>query len=160
MRLAPLLLCVLIGAGGAAEPPAAPDEPALVLSDADGTRLFAARARPGDRFSIVFTHSYALSGVEEVFEAIPGGRFRLTETRYADFGAGLPHEAAAGQTMRFQNGRIVLDGYDREFGELWLRVGRVADHRLVTPSGETIHLNALAEPGTAVRVAMGEMSDG
>ncbi len=132
----------------------------LVLSDADGTRLFTARANPGDRFSIVFTHSHALSRVEEVFEVLPGGRFRLTETRYADFGAGLPHEETPGLSMRFGDGRIILSGYDREFADLWLRVGRVADHRLITPEGETIHLNTLAEPGTAVQVTIGEMNDG
>ena len=126
----------------------------LVLFDRNGTRLFTRDVRPGDRFAIVFTHSLALSTVEEVFETIPCSRFRLIETRYEDFGAGLPHEEMPGQTMRFENGRIILDGYTAEFDELWLRVGHIANHRLVAPSGESICLRDLAEPGQAVRIAI------
>ena len=85
---------------------------------------------------------------------MPGGRFRLVETRYADFGAGLPHEETPTQKMRFEDGKIIRDGYSLEFRHLWLRIGHIADHRLVTPAGETIHLNALAKPGTAVRVSI------
>lgn len=126
----------------------------LVLSDQDGTRLFACAVRPGERFSIVFTHSLALSTVEEVFESMEGGGFRLIETVYADFGAGLPHEEMPGQKMRFEDGKIILDGYTAEFDELWLRVGHIADHRLVTPTGERVHLNALARPGAAVGITV------
>ncbi len=141
----------------AAEPP---EPPALVLSGSDGTRLFSAAARPGDRFSIVFTHSLMLSRVEEVFEALPDGRFRLVETRYKDFGAGLPHEELPGQTMRFENGEIILDGYTAVFPHVWLRVGHVADHRLVAPSGETVHLNTLARPGAAVKMSIAVALEG
>lgn len=143
----------------AAEPTApllVPPPPALslTLSDSDGTSLFAAPAAPGARFSIVFTHSLMLSRVEEIFEVLPDpdARFRLTETRYEDFGAGLPHEEMPGQKMRFEEGKIILDGYTAEFAELWLRVGHIADHRLITPAGETIHLNTLLRPGAAVKV--------
>ncbi len=94
-----------------------------------------------------------LSTVEEVFETKPGGGFRLVETRYEDFGAGLPYEEMPGQKMRFENGKIILDGYTAEFADLWLRVGHIADHRLLTPAGETIHLKDLLRPGSAVRVA-------
>lgn len=140
-----LLLC-------AAAP--AMDAQSLVLSDRNGTRLFSGEVRPGDRFAIVFTHSLALSTVEEVFETMQGGRFRLIETVYEDFGAGLPHEESPGQTMRFEGGRIILDGFTAEFDELWLRVGHIANHRLKTPSGENIRLRDLAEAGQAVRIAI------
>jgi hypothetical protein len=133
-------------------PASAAESTSLVLSDHDGTRLFSAVAEPGDRFSIVFTHSLMLSRVEEVFEATPDGRFRLVETRYEDFGAGLPYEEQPGQKMRFENGQIILDGYTAVFPHLWIRVGHIADHRLVTPAGETVHLNTLTRPGAAVKI--------
>ena len=136
----------------AASPPESPES--LVLSGGDGTRFFVVAVQPGDRFAIVFTHSLALSKVEEWFEALPGGRFRLVETRYADFGAGLPYEETPDQKMRFEDGQIIRGGYSLEFNQLWLRVGHIADHRLVTPAGEIIHLNTLAKPGTAVRVCI------
>ncbi len=157
-RVAVAVLCaVLLPCVQAAcsEPPAA-EESGLVLSlsDSGGTRLFSAPARPGKRFGIVFTHSLMLSAVEEIFEVLPDGRFRLVETRYEDFGAGLPYEEAPGQKMRFENGKIILDGYTAEFTDLWLRVGHIADHRLLTPAGETIHLKDLIRPGAAIRMRL------
>jgi hypothetical protein len=147
-RLAGLLILLAAAANAAS----APEHATLVLSARDGTRLFSVPILAGERFSIAFTHSLALSPVEEVFEAMPGRRFRLVETRYADFGAGLPHEEMPGQTMRFGDGRIILNGYTAEFADLWLRVGHIADHRLITPAGETVHLKDLARPGTAVGI--------
>lgn len=156
-RARPLLSVLAVfwaAAACAASAPALPEAKTLVLSDRDGTRLFTAAIRPGEGFAIAFMHSLALSTVEELFEAIPGNRFRLVETRYEDFGAGLPHEETRGQKMRFENGRIILDGYDVEFGDLWLRVGHIANHRLIAPSGETVPLRDLAPPGAAVRIAI------
>lgn len=146
-----IVVCLLLF--GAAAAPAL-DSQSLVLSSRDGTRLFSREIRPGDRFAVAFTHSLALSSVEEVFEAVPGGRFRLVETSYGDFGAGLPHEEGPGQTMRFENGRIILEGFTAEFGELWLRIGHIANHRLIAPSGETVRLRDLDEPGRAIRIAI------
>lgn len=148
-----ILVSILL-LGAAAHRAAALDVQSLVLSNRNGARLFSHEVSPGDRFTIMFMHSLALSTVEEVFEAIPDGRFRLVETRYEDFGAGLPHEEMPGQTMRFEDGRIILDGYTAEFDELWLRVGHIANHRLVVRSGEIIPLRDLAKPGQAVRIAI------
>ncbi len=149
------LLLLLAQAVCAAEPPE--PEPAgfsLVLSDSEGGILFSVPANPGERFSMVFTHSLALSRVEEVFETLEDGRFRLVETLYADFGAGLPHEERPGQKMRFENGKIILDGYAAEFPFVWFRAGHIADHRLVTPGGETIHVKELLRPGAAFKLSL------
>lgn len=127
---------------------------ALVIDDASGRRLFAKTMRKGDFFSIAFTHSVAKSRVEEVFEITGGDEFRLRETLYADFGAGLPHEEMPGQHMEFSDGRIKLDGYDSKFNELRLRVGHIANHQLELSDEAPLPLARLASPGSELRVAV------
>ena len=131
-----------------------PETIQLVVENAAGENLYAKTVKPGDRFSIVFTHSYARSRVEEVFEVTGSGEFTLRETVYADFGAGLPHEETAGYTMSFSDGKIRLQGYDTRFNELRLRVGHIADHRLEFPAAPPQRLAMLARPGAELRLAV------
>ncbi len=126
--------------------------PLLVLESGTGETLFSRPVRVGCRFSVVFTHSLALSRVEEIYEVTAPDEFHLRETVYEDFGAGLPHEEAPGQRMEFSNGRIRLRGYDVRFGELRLRVGHIADHRLAIKGVEVVHLSDLIRPGGEVRL--------
>ncbi|MCC8190038.1 MAG: DUF1850 domain-containing protein [Planctomycetes bacterium] len=126
----------------------------LVLTDSAGRSLLRRTVGIGDRFSIVFTHSLARSRVEEVFEVTRADEFRLRETVYADFGAGLPHEETAEQRMAFADGRIRRTGYDMPFRDLWLRVGHIADHRLEFTAEDSLRLAELDRPGAAVRLAV------
>lgn len=149
LRASPLLLILFLGAAAAGEagPPLT-----LVLSDADEHVVFSRPVKAGDRFSVVFTHSLALSRVEETYEVVAEGEFRLRETVYADFGAGLPHDETPGLRMEFGDGRIRLSGYDVAFRDVWLRIGHIADHRLLTPNGDEIRLADLKPPGSAIRI--------
>lgn len=127
----------------------------LRLADAEGRAKFIRPVAVGDRFTIAFLHSYAKSPVEEVFEVIGPGEFRLRETFYADFGAGLPHEPGAGQRMEFGGGRIRITGYDMKFEVLHVRVGRVANHT-IRVGGEEVRLDSLFAPGSGVAVRVAE----
>lgn len=151
-RSLPLLLLLFMGAAAAREAAAPPLT--LVLSDADGRTVFSQPVTAGERFSVVFTHSLALSRVEEIFEVMAKPEFRLRETVYADFGAGLPHEELPGLRMEFGDGRIRLSGYDVLFQDVWLRIGYIADHRLLTPDGREIRLADLRHPGQAIRICV------
>ncbi len=153
LLLLPLL--VLWGAAVAGEE-TAPAGQSLVLTDKDGETVSCTPVAVGERFAVVFTHSLALSRVEEIYEVMPEGEFRLRETLYADFGAGLPHEERPGLKMEFGNGRIRLSGYDVPFREVWLRIGHIADHRLVTPAGREIRLADFRRPGSAIRMQVVE----
>ncbi len=150
----PLLL--FAGAAPAGEAAGAAPPLALQLSDRDGAVVYSAPVAVGERFAVVFTHSLALSRVEEIFEVIAAGEFRLRETLYADFGAGLPHEERPGLKMEFANGRIRLGGYDVPFREVWLRIGHIADHRLMLPNGREIRLAAFRPAGTAIGIRVVE----
>ncbi len=147
-----LLLSVILAFAGAS--PAAEAETDLVLENGAGRVLFSRPVRLGDRFSIVFTHSLALSRVEEVYEVTGRDEFRLRETIYEDFGAGLPHEEAPGQRMEFANGRIRLGGYTMRFEELHLRVGHIADHRLEIDGIVVLHFNQVERPGGGIRLCV------
>lgn len=81
-------------------------------------------------FIIKYTHSVALSPVEDYF-TIADGKISLKKTVYKDFGAGLPHQPEPGQKMVFKNGAIEISGYDLKIPELELRIGRIANHELV-----------------------------
>lgn len=126
----------------------------LTLTGREGRAPVVLAARAGEFFTIAFVHSHAKSVVEEKFEIMGPGEFRLRETIYGDFGAGLPHEELPGQRMTFADGRIRLTGYDVPFAVLHLRVGRIADHTIRVGEGETIHLDRWFPPGAEVRVTI------
>lgn len=128
----------------------------LLLKGEAGQLLLSRPILPGLKFRICYTHSVALSPVEDHFSFSDDGRIRLDKTVYSDFGAGLPHMPESGQAMRTENGRIVISGYDRLFTAFDLRVGRVAAHSLAFghPDGQweqPVRLDSLAPPGSAIR---------
>lgn len=126
----------------------------LTVADGAGTILHRFSVARGDMFYVSFTHSLAKSPVEEYFEITGVDEFRLRETVYADFGAGLPHEELPGQHMEFANGRIRLTGFNLAFRELRLRVGHIADHHVGIKAGPAVRLAELARPGAEIRLAL------
>ncbi len=104
----------------------------LLSRDASGNLVSLIPLQEGDEFAIRFTHSVALTPVEEWFEA-HDGQITLRRTVYEDFGAGLPHDAQSGQLMSVENGKISLTGYDLVIPTLYVRVGRIAKHALLYP---------------------------
>lgn len=131
-------------------------EQVLVLRDVQGHEVFTTPLPQDGVFGIRFTHSVALSPVEEWFHA-DDGVIALDRTVYQDFGAGLPHETAPGQRMTVRDGYIEISGYTLRLQRMDVRVGRVAGHVLLLPPGRTdktavreLPLSALAPPGAAL----------
>lgn len=125
----------------------------LALFAENGEHLFTCPAPEGFAFGIRFTHSVALSPVEDWF-SVKDGVIHLDKTVYQDFGAGLPHEPEPGQTMKTEGGHIVISGYDRALPSFTVRVGRIANHSLLPPpscgAGAEIFLKSLAPAGSPV----------
>lgn len=126
----------------------------LCVQNASGKSVLVAIFPEEREFGIRFKHSVALSPVEDWFKA-SGNNVALTHTVYQDFGAGLPHQAEYGQTMRFFDGKVVISGYTLVLPQLEVRVGRVAQHKLLLPRGTgkeyaEIQLDSLAKPGAAL----------
>jgi len=102
----------------------------LILYRAD-TREEIARwnAPEGTRFAVEFIHSVNKSPVRDVYE-IQSGNIVAVETRYSSFGAGVQTELLEGQTLTYDNGVMVVSGFDLTFDSLRYIVGTVSDHVL------------------------------
>ncbi|MBD5417553.1 MAG: DUF1850 domain-containing protein [Desulfovibrio sp.] len=149
--LAALGLCLLLLAPAAAfAAQGASGE--LCVRDAGGALVGAWPLGEGEGFAIRYTHSVALTPVEDHF-IIRDGVINLDKTVYQDFGAGLPSAPEPGQQMSAGNGRIVMSGYARPLKTFDVRVGRVAGHALLLPAsagGGEVPFTRLAPSGSAL----------
>ena len=118
------------------------------MRDAQGALAGAWLLAEGEGFAIRYTHSVALTPVEDHF-VIRGGVIHLDRTVYQDFGAGLPSAPEAGQQMSAGHGRIVMSGYDRPLRTFDVRVGRVAGHALLLRDGAETRETPLADVAPA-----------
>lgn len=124
----------------------------LCVRDAGGALAGAWPLGEGEGFAIRYTHSVALTPVEDYF-VIRGGVIYLDRTVYQDFGAGLPSAPEPGQQMSAGKGRLVMSGYDRPLKTFDVRVGRVAGHTLLLPDGAgggEVPFTELAPGGSAL----------
>ncbi|MBD5538602.1 MAG: DUF1850 domain-containing protein [Desulfovibrio sp.] len=104
----------------------------LCVLTAEGAVAAAWPLGEGQGFAIRYTHSVALTPVEDHF-VIRDGVIHLDKTVYQDFGAGLPTAPEAGQRMSAADGHLVISGYSRPLARFDVRVGRVAGHTLLLP---------------------------
>jgi len=105
---------------------------------------------PDGRFTVRFTHSWARTPVDEIFQIGEGNDFILKETIYEDFGAGLAHEPESTSSMTIENGVIHIRGINRTIPNLQIRTGRVvAAHTLIYGS-RYVPFSDFAAPGSAV----------
>ncbi len=114
------------------------------------------------QFGILFTHSVALTPVEEWFD-VQGNEIILLSTIYQDFGAGLPHDVENGQDMIVKDGKIYIHGYNMRLQRLPVRVGRIAKHKLLLSPfwGKEMHVLSLEDvvsPGQVVDFTSEELS--
>lgn len=146
-----LAFCLIIPAQGLAKDALA----VLVLEDSKG-KVLLSHTLPENQFALRYTHSVALTPVTDYFHVrMPD--IVLDKTEYQDFGAGLPHTPGPGQVMTAENGKVSISGYNAAFRHFDLRVGRVAGHVLVIPSGaesQEIPLDSIARPGSAIRFSV------
>ena len=137
---------------------AAPEAMFLRIENMEGDNVFCKPMNEGESFAISFTHSVALTPVTDYYRFLKG-KMILDRTVYQDFGAGLPHMPEEGQKMRVENGKIIIEGYNRVLPSFDVRVGRVANHVLLFPvqggdKMESIPLKNLAAPGKALRFSI------
>jgi hypothetical protein len=144
---------VLLVAGCAA---ADPTEQGLALTVTDVARkrvVARERVHPGALVGLTYVHSTEGRPVRATFRIEADGRLRLIETLFPSVGPGLPPLGPEG-TWRMEDGIIAVRGEHAPVTELRLRAVLLTRHRLVLPSGRTLDLGALVEPGDAIRVAV------
>ncbi len=134
----------------------------LLAHNADAKEIYATHLPTEGRFCIKFTHSVALSPVEEWYRA-ENEHIVLTSTVYEDFGAGLPHDTAPGQHMFVEDGKVHITGFTLSLRDLQVRVGRIANHELIVERNkeqalELIPLSFFALQGKTVIFSIQEVS--
>lgn len=137
---------------GCGKEPQIPDGTALVLSDPDSGRIYAAYAldeNEPDAFTVSFRHSVNQSMVYDIY-SVTGETIYLEKTKYYAFGAGVPTEVEEGITLTYEeDGAMVLSGYHREMPRLIYSVSRVYDH-ILTVGGEDVSLGDLCGHGAHI----------
>ncbi len=134
----------------------------LVVKNVQGQVVLLAPILSNKEFFVRFTHSVALTPVDEFF-VVNEEDIVLKRTVYHDFGAGLPHMAEAGQSMVFEDGKIIISGFNLIIPTLHVRVGRIAKHRLYVPNLFTnkftrFSLDSFVKPGQALALNIKQMS--
>ena len=107
-----------------------PKQEKLILYNADTGEVYATwQTHEGMRFSITFIHSVHQSPLCDVYE-IRNGNIYVVETRYSAFGAGVQTELLPGQSLTYQDGQMIVSGFDLELKSLRYIIGTVSDHTL------------------------------
>jgi hypothetical protein len=123
----------------------------LTVEDVDqGRALVREPVDPGARIDLTYVHSTEGRPVRATFRVEADGSLRLTETAYPSVGPGLPGGSEG--TVAIEDGLIVTRGPGPPLRELRLRPLPLTRHQLVLPSGRTLDLGALVDPGAAVRL--------
>lgn len=126
----------------------------VLCNDSSGKIRFAQPLREGEQFSVSYTHSVNKSYVEEYYQP-RGGVIYLLSLRYKSFGAGMASEAdlSAGQTLRYEDGFMIIDGYEAALPRLAYNVDRAAGLQLHY-RGREIGFRGLDQPGQALRITV------
>lgn len=104
----------------------------------------------GETFELHFMHSVDKLPVQDFF-VYRNGALVLEQTRCLSFGAGLGY---AGQgELKGENGWNIIDNMDRQVGTLPLRVGTIADHRIIY-RGEEFRLARYFAPKSLVLIGV------
>ncbi|MBW1971385.1 MAG: DUF1850 domain-containing protein [Deltaproteobacteria bacterium] len=103
----------------------------------------------GEKFKICYTHSWDLTPVDDIFVIGKNGTIIIDEEIFNWFGAGLEHNPPRGKLFIGKDKRIHVKNINRNVKSFRLRVGIVANHRLVIKD-KTIPLNSLTKPMNSI----------
>ena len=120
----------------------------LVLTNLNNGQIrFAAPIADEEVFSVSFTHSVNKSDVEEFYQVREDAIF-VTALHYSSFGAGMPQDPReeGATSVRWEDGKIIAEGYDLEIERLVFNVARIADI-ILHYRGQSIHLDQIDAPG-------------
>jgi len=129
----------------------------LVIEMNTGRILYHTNVKPGDTFSISYTHSINKSPVDDILEIQRDYSLLLKKTIFRAFGVGIPSELENDQKMTVYADRTEIDNINRQIKECLVFVGVVADHRFRVHD-DLIHLNHLTKPQRTVKFEVGKVS--
>ena len=132
--------------------------PYLVLTnDHSGRILLVQRINEGDEFAVSFIHSVNISPVQEIYQ-VQQGQIVLTALEFYAFGAGMPTDLEAGQTLvHLPAGGMRIEGFERTITDLRYMVDYIADLTLHL-GAKNISLASLDAPGQPIRFNLKQLT--
>ncbi len=108
----------------------------------DGEIVFSQKVQPGDKFTLKYTHSVALSPVWEIFIIDKDYQIVLIETDFLDHGAGLPYTTFENEIFVEEEGRFKIKNMHRIIpAPFHYRIGEVREN-IFYFKGEEINLSS------------------
>jgi len=105
--------------------------------------IFSQKVQPGDKFTLKYTHSVALTPVWEKFIIDKDYQIILIETDFLDHGAGLPYTTFENEIFVEEEGRFKIKNMHRTMpNPIYYRVGAVRENIFSFKSKE-INLSSL-----------------
>jgi len=94
-----------------------------------GEIIFKQKVQPGDKFTLKYTHSVALTPVWEIFIIDKDYQIILIETDFLDHGAGLPYSAFDQEIFVEEEGRFKIKNMHRVIPTpIYYRIGAVSEN--------------------------------
>jgi len=122
-----------------------------VIEEKTGRLVYCCKIKPGDFFQITYTHSVNKTAVDEFFKIEADYGILLTKTAFRSFGAGIPYEIEPGQKLTVYPDRTEISGLNLRIPKLLLKVGVIADHKLIV-NRRTLPLKQLTRPQRTIRL--------
>jgi len=121
----------------------------IILNYSTNQILYLSKIKPGDRFSILYTHSVNKSPIEDQFIIDSEYNIMLYKSIFKSFGAGVPSTSDNEMKFEFFKDRIEVVYNNRKIDKLILSTGTIADHRFII-HGKDIRLNELCDPQSSI----------
>lgn len=122
----------------------------LIMTNADTGELYFQEPLETDGiFSVSYTHSVNKTNVEEYYR-LENNSLYLFKARYRSFGAGVATEITANQTLRYEDGYMVIENIHYQIPSLVYKVGTISDP-LIHIGQQTWHMKELAPSLTSVQ---------
>jgi hypothetical protein len=122
-----------------------PSGMSLIIKDSAGTIYFEKSVRPGDTFSLGFTHSVQKVQIVDTFIVLEDSHLLLTYTTFDSSGAGIPSELSYNITVD-ENGNYTIRDINQTFESINFITGSTPQHYLII-SGEKFPVYLLVPEG-------------
>jgi hypothetical protein len=120
----------------------------LRIRNFEGANLLTLPIHTGEQFYIHYIHSSDKTPVRDTFQIDDAGQLVLVEEAFLWYGAGLEFQNHHGVQLAYDGKWSTVRLY-RVFPELVIRVGRVAEQRLILKD-QSIRFDRLARPGERI----------
>jgi len=117
----------------------------LRIQNFEGADILTLPIHTGDHFYIHYIHSSDKTPVRDTFQIGEAGQLVLVEEAFLWYGAGLEFQNHHGIQLAY-DGKWSTVRLNRVFPELVIRVGRIAEQRLILKN-QSINFDRLARPG-------------